>query len=129
MTRMHQLMAAAAIVAVAASAPASAQTPDRQKIERIVADRHDATVQALRTGNFPSGSLGYLVEEIAPAVREVGIDHPLVHTMALRRHVARTVARLSAVRRLLEASRTDTDHRIQIVGAVYDLDTGVVDLL
>ena len=48
MTRVPQLLAAAAIVAVGASAPAAAQTPNRQQIERIVAERHDATVQALR---------------------------------------------------------------------------------
>ena len=48
MIRVHQLIAAAAIVAVAASAPAAAQTPNRQQIERFVAQRHDATVQALR---------------------------------------------------------------------------------
>jgi carbonic anhydrase len=90
-----------------------------------------ATVEALRTGRYPSGSLGYLVEQIAPAVREAGIDHPNVHSRALRKHVERTVARLSGVQRLLEASREDTDaqHRIKIVGAVYDLDTGVVEML
>jgi carbonic anhydrase len=90
-----------------------------------------ATVDALRTGRYPSGSLGYLVEQIAPAVVEVGIDDPQVHTLALRRHVARTVSRLSAVQRLLDATSTDTEaaHRIQIVGAVYDLDTGLVQLL
>lgn len=88
-----------------------------------------ATVEAMRTGNYPSGSLGYLVEQIAPAVREAGLDDPHVHTRALRKHVLRTVDRLSAVQRLLEASRSDPDHRIEIVGAVYDLDTGVVDML
>src|SRR4051794_24074319 len=33
-----------------------------------------ATVAALRTGEVPTGEIGYLVDEIAPAVRAVGLD-------------------------------------------------------
>jgi carbonic anhydrase len=49
-----------------------------------------------------------------------------VHTKALRRHVARTVARVREVPLLAEADRTGRAH---VVGAVYDLDTGVVSVL
>jgi carbonic anhydrase len=77
----------------------------------------DSTVEALRRGQRPAGSLAYLVDEIAPAVAEAGgPGHPLVRQRALRRHVDRTVQRL---RELDEVS---------VVGAVYDLDTGRVDL-
>ena len=44
MRRMMLLAAAAAVLAI----PAAAKTPDREKVSRIVAARHDATVQALR---------------------------------------------------------------------------------
>lgn len=76
-----------------------------------------STVEALRTGQRPAGELAYLVDEIAPAVADAGgPEHPQVHARALRRHVARTVDRL---RELDEVS---------VVGAVYDLDTGRVEL-
>src|SRR3954467_14772706 len=34
------------------------------------------TVEALRDGNRPGGDIGYLIDEIAPAVLEVGLDAP-----------------------------------------------------
>src|SRR5690349_17052677 len=36
----------------------------------------DATVKALQTGSRPDGDVGYLVDEIAPAVQAVGLDDP-----------------------------------------------------
>jgi carbonic anhydrase len=76
-----------------------------------------STVEAMRSGQRPAGELAYLVDEIAPAVAEAGgPDHPQVHARTLRRHVTRTVDRL---RELDEVS---------VVGAVYDLDSGRVEL-
>jgi carbonic anhydrase len=76
-----------------------------------------STVEAMRSGQRPAGTLGYLVDEIAPAVTEAGgPGHPQVHSRALRRHVNRTVERL----RELDG--------VSVVGAVYDLDSGRVDL-
>ena len=46
MTRLHRLLTAAAVAALAVSA--SAETPNRKQIETIVAGQHDANVQALR---------------------------------------------------------------------------------
>jgi carbonic anhydrase len=85
-----------------------------------------ATVEALRTDNRPGGSLRYLVDEIAPAVEEVGLDHPDVVSRALHRHVTRTVARLDRVPLIAEATAAG---RVAVVGAVYDLDTGRVELV
>jgi carbonic anhydrase len=51
-----------------------------------------SAVRALRTGEHPGGSLAYLVDRIAPAVAEVGVDDPQAHPLAIRRHVVRTVA-------------------------------------
>lgn len=85
-----------------------------------------ATVAALRSGETPNGALAYLVEQIAAAVTDVGLDHPNVHSSAVRRHIARTVTALRAesiLARRIEAGTLD------VVGAVYDLTTGRVDLL
>lgn len=85
-----------------------------------------ATVQALRTGSAPTGGVGYLVDQIAPAVSAVGVDDPDAGAKALRVHVAHTVEQLRAVERLKQADARGQAH---IVGAVYDLDTGVVTVL
>lgn len=85
-----------------------------------------ATVAALRAGEVPAGDIGFLVDEIAPAVRAVGVEVPDVAEKAMRAHVGRTVRRLAAVDGVADAV---TSGRVNLVGAVYDLDTGLVDLL
>lgn len=85
-----------------------------------------STVDALRTGERPAGSLTYLVDEITPAVLEVGLDDPDVCARAMRRHVAHTVRRLSIADQLAGVIATGA---VDVVGAVYDLDSGRVDLL
>jgi carbonic anhydrase len=84
------------------------------------------TVEALRDGNRPGGDVGYLVDEIAPAVLEVGLDAPDVAEKAMRAHVRRTVARLCEKPGVAAAL---AEGRVEIAGAAYDLDTGLVDLL
>ncbi|MFC8296970.1 carbonic anhydrase [Micromonospora orduensis] len=85
-----------------------------------------ATVDALRGGERPGGSLAHLVDEIAPAVLEVGLDDPAVLALAIRRHVRRTV----------DALRVDdllagpvAEGRVAVVGGLYDLATGEVALI
>jgi carbonic anhydrase len=85
-----------------------------------------SAVESLRTGRRPGGSLDYVVDRIAPAVREVGVDDPYAHPLAIRRHVARTVAALRADPVL--AGPVDSG-RVAVVGARYDLATGEVRLL
>lgn len=85
-----------------------------------------SAVEALRTGMCPSDSLAYLVDEIAPAVVEVGVNDPQAHPMAIRRHVARTVGTLRADDLL--AGPLDSG-RVDVVGAMYDLASGEVNLL
>jgi len=85
-----------------------------------------ATVTALRDGRTPTGALGYLVKQIAPAVVAAGLNEPGVHSRALVNHVAHTVEELQDEIALARAMR---HNGIRIVGAVYDLDTGSVDLL
>ncbi|MFI7597504.1 carbonic anhydrase [Actinoplanes sp. NPDC049681] len=86
----------------------------------------DATVQALQTGDRPDGDVGYLVDEIAPAVQGVGLDDPDVAAKAMRAHVTRTVRRLHEVSGVPELMAAGT---VSIAGAVYDLDTGRVEIL
>ncbi len=86
----------------------------------------DATVDALRTGHRPPGALAHLVDRIAPAVAEVGLDEPQVRPLAIRRHVRRTVTALRADPLLAAPLHTG---RIAVAGALYDLATGEVSLL
>ncbi|AGL15261.1 carbonic anhydrase [Actinoplanes sp. N902-109] len=86
----------------------------------------DATVQALRSAGRPEGDVGYLVDEIAPAVHSVGVDDPEAPAKAMREHVLRTVRRMRDVTGVPEAVAAGT---VSIAGAVYDLDTGKVELL
>ncbi|WP_433302225.1 carbonic anhydrase [Actinoplanes sp. CA-030573] len=85
-----------------------------------------ATVDSLSSGERPPGDIGYLVDEIAPAVTAVGLDSPDVAELAMRAHVARTVAVMREIEGVADAVAAG---RVDVVGAVYDLDTGWVDLL
>ncbi|MEU8231151.1 carbonic anhydrase [Actinoplanes sp. NPDC048967] len=86
----------------------------------------DATVTALRAGDRPDGDVGYLVDEIEPAVRAVGLDDPEVTAKAMRAHVARTVQRMQDVAGVPAAIAAG---KVGVAGAVYDLDTGLVELI
>nr|MDT0658692.1 carbonic anhydrase [Micromonospora sp. DSM 115978] len=85
-----------------------------------------ATVGALRTGGRPPGELAYLVDQIAAAVTDVGTDDPDVYALATRRHTVRTVDRLRTNEALAAACAAG---RVDVVGAIYDLGSGRVDLL
>jgi carbonic anhydrase len=85
-----------------------------------------STVESLRSERRPPEDVGYLVDEIAPAVLAAGPEDPDVVAKAMRVHVARTVRRLRGIGAVAEAISAG---RVNVVGAVYDLDTGWVDLL
>jgi len=85
-----------------------------------------ATVEAMRAGERPTGDIGYLVDELAPAVQAAGVNSPDAAEKAMRVHVARTVRRMRDISGVSAAIATT---RVDVVGAVYDLDTGWVDLL
>jgi carbonic anhydrase len=82
-----------------------------------------ATVDAVRTGEKPSGALGYLVEQITPAVEAAGVDAPDAVERAIREHIVATV------RQLRDEPELSAAPGVRIVGAIYDLDTGEVTLL
>lgn len=83
-----------------------------------------AAVEAVRTGRRPGGAVDVLVDEIAPAVAEVGLDSPDIHARALRAHIRSTVRRVRAREGMAPGSGD-----LAVVGAVYNLDTGRVDVL
>ncbi|KUL42384.1 carbonic anhydrase [Actinoplanes awajinensis] len=85
-----------------------------------------ATVDAVRSGEMPGGDVGYLVEEISPAVDGLDLDDPSATEQAIRAHVIRTVERLRRSDGLAPAIAAG---RIDVVGAIYDLDTGWVEFL
>jgi carbonic anhydrase len=87
-----------------------------------------ATVDVLRGRRRPDGSVGYLVDAIAPVVREAGLRHDEVAARAVRGQVARTVERLRAPGGGCVADAVQAG-RASVIGGVYDLDTGRVDLL
>lgn len=85
-----------------------------------------ATVDALRAGDRPGGDIGYLVDQLAPSVLAVGPDDPDVAEKAMRIHVGSTVRRMREIAGVAEEVAAG---RVDVAGAVYDLDTGWVDLL
>jgi carbonic anhydrase len=78
-------------------------------------------VAAARGGGRPAGAAGYLVDQIAPAVRDTGGEAPLLEVV--RAHVRRTVAQLRSSARLPHG---DPD---SVAGAVYDVHTGRVNVV
>jgi carbonic anhydrase len=85
-----------------------------------------STVESLQAQQRPEGDVGYLIDEIAPAVLAAGLDAPDVAAKAMRVHVARTVRRLRDIPVVAEYVAAG---RVAVAGAVYDLDSGRVDLL
>jgi carbonic anhydrase len=84
-----------------------------------------ATIEAVHSGRWPAGELGFLVEQIAPAVTSDAAAGQS-DSEVLRRHVAGTVARLTANEVVSAAVGAGA---VAVVGAVYCLDTGRVELL
>lgn len=81
-----------------------------------------AAIDTVRGGARPDGELGYLVDEIVPAVRAAG-GEPVEAT---RRQVRRTAATLAERPSLRDRAAAGT---LTVAGAVYDLDTGRVELV
>src|SRR5689334_3334164 len=61
-----------------------------------------AAVEALQAGERPEGEIGYLVDQLAPAVEAVGLADPEVAEKAMREHVAATVRRMPEVQGVAE---------------------------
>lgn len=84
-----------------------------------------AADEAVRTGRRPAGARGFLIDQIAPAMPAAGsLDHSL--DQATRSHIHRTVATLRQADYLNEAL---TARRIDVIGGIYRLESGHVELL
>ncbi|WP_309238768.1 carbonic anhydrase [Actinoplanes aureus] len=84
-----------------------------------------AADEAVRTGRRPAGARQFLIDQIAPAMPTAGsADHSL--DKATRSHIHRTVATLRQAHYLKEAL---TARRIDVVGGIYRLESGHVEML
>jgi carbonic anhydrase len=84
-----------------------------------------AAVEAVHTGHRPVGAREFLIDQIAPAVPTAGsVDCSL--DKVTRSHIRRTVATLRQADYLQEAV---TARRIDVVGGIYRLDGGHVEIL
>ncbi|MEH1125629.1 carbonic anhydrase [Micromonospora sp. CPCC 206061] len=84
-----------------------------------------ATIEAVRTGRRPAGARGFLIEQITPAVVHAGSADASLDQVT-KGHIRRTVARLKQADPL---AKQLTAHRVDIIGAIYRLDTGHVEVL
>jgi carbonic anhydrase len=86
-----------------------------------------AAIEALGSGVEPTGTVGRLVDEIAPAVRESADGDPAgLLDRTVDRHVARTLAVVSDLPAVRERRAAGA---LAVVGARYQIDTGEVAVL
>jgi carbonic anhydrase len=83
-----------------------------------------AAIHKVHTGRRPAGSLGFVVDEIAPAVHQARADGE--PTAVVRAHTTRTVTALSRLAPIRGAVGSGI---IEVVGALYDLASGRVEAL
>ena len=101
------------------------------RVSLVVVLGHDdcravaAAVEAARTGRPPAGARRFLIDQIAPALPTAGsVDYSL--DKATRSHIHRTVATLRQADYLRE---TLTARRIDVVGGIYRLQSGHIEML
>ncbi len=87
----------------------------------------DATIKSVKDGTTLPGHLPSLVAAIRPAVEAVQGQGGDVLANAIRRNVALNVEKLKSAAPILSAFVGDK--KIQVVGGIYELKTGRVELL
>ena len=87
----------------------------------------DATVKSLKDGTTLPGHLPALVAAISPAVKAVQGEGGDILANAIRRNVAMNVEKLKSATPIL--SQFVGDKKVRIVGGIYKLATGHVELL
>jgi carbonic anhydrase len=85
----------------------------------------EAAIGKVHTGRRPAGSLGFVVDEIAPAVHEARADGG-APVAVVRAHTGRTVAALTRLEQVRDAVDSGA---VAVVGAVYDLNSGRVETI
>jgi carbonic anhydrase len=87
----------------------------------------DATIKSLRDDKPLPGHLPSLVQAIAPAVKAVSSKGGDVLNNAIRQNVIDNVAKLKSATPILSAALNDK--KIQVVGGIYRLASGKVELV
>ena len=87
----------------------------------------DATIKSVKDGTTLPGHLPALVTALAPAVKAVQNDGGDVLANAIRRNVMLNVETLKSAAPILKAAVDDK--KIRVVGGIYRLATGRVELL
>ena len=87
----------------------------------------DSTIKSMKDGTTLPGHLPSLVAAVRPAVEAVQDQPGDLLTNAIRRNVAVNVEKLKAAAPILKAAVDDK--KIRIVGGIYALKSGRVDLL
>jgi carbonic anhydrase len=87
----------------------------------------DATIKSIKDGTTLPGHLPALVDAISPAVKDVQGQAGDMLANAIRRNVMLNVEKLKAAAPILK-SFVD-DKKIRIVGGIYELESGRVELL
>ncbi|MEV6302672.1 carbonic anhydrase [Actinoplanes sp. NPDC051861] len=84
-----------------------------------------AAYEANRTGRRAAGARQFLIDQITPAMPTIGSPDDSLD-QATRSHVRRTVATLRRAEYLRESL---TAHRIDVVGGIYRLASGRIEML
>jgi carbonic anhydrase len=87
----------------------------------------DAAIQSIRDGVTLPGHLPALVGNLGPAVKAALAEHGNTLHNAIRNNVAMNVERLKTATPIL--SKFVDENKIRVVGAVYDLHSGRIELL
>src|SRR5580658_9695381 len=87
----------------------------------------DATIKSVKDNTTLPGHLPALVEALRPAVEAVKSEPGDMLANAIRRNVALNVGKLANAAPILKAAADDK--KIRVVGGVYELKTGKVQLL
>ncbi|MBR1127958.1 carbonic anhydrase [Bradyrhizobium iriomotense] len=87
----------------------------------------DATLKAIKDDKPPPGHIPSLVDAIAPAAKAAMQQGGNVLDKAIRQNVVDNVAKLKAAAPILNAAAEQG--KIKVVGGIYRLTTGTVDLI
>jgi len=87
----------------------------------------DASIKSIKDGTTLPGHLPSLVSAIAPAVKAVADQSGNMLDNAIRQNVILNVEKLKAATPIID--KAVSEKKVRIVGAVYNLDTGRVELL
>lgn len=86
----------------------------------------NSTIEALEAGGTAEGSIGSIVDSIAPAVERSSGEGEELLDQAVRANIEKAVARL---RKSPVLSELEKSGRLVIVGAHYTLETGIADFI